>query len=64
MKKWLRPFGVRFLHVAGRVKMFIAMNAQDLGQSKSREDLKEMGRKRRLRAGSDRATESRNATCS
>lgn len=57
----------RFLQIAGSVKMFIAMNAEDLGQSNSREDWKgwkKMGRKERLRAGSHGAAESRNATCS
>lgn len=53
--------------MAGRVKTFIAVNAEDLGQSNSREDWKgwrEMGRQKRLKAGSHRAAESRNATCS
>lgn len=56
-----------FLQIAGRVKMFIAVSAGDLDQSKSREDWKgwkEMGRQKRLRAGSHGAAESRNATCS
>lgn len=57
----------RFLQIAGRVKMFIAVNAEVLGQSNSRENWKgwkEMGRKKSLRAGSHGAAESRNATCS
>lgn len=57
----------RFLQIAGRVKMFIAMNAEDLGQSNSREDWKgwkQMEKKKRLRPGSHRAVESRKATCS